>query len=119
MTTHPNPQVKEEQGRVLELAPAESRRRMELMFKYGNIIFRYYSLSREIVPTEKEWDEWLNTLPFDVANSLKSLGFHETNKTLPFLRHILERRGIYMEEFIVQHMPADLLTEYRAMSIIS
>jgi hypothetical protein len=67
----------------------------------------YYRQARELYPTETDFSEWLATLDADNRRRYKQQGFDMTCLLPQFQRFCLERRGIFLHEFMAARLTPD------------
>ncbi|MCC9167878.1 hypothetical protein [Pontibacter harenae] len=106
---------REDQQAFLDACPPEDRRFHELMFTYGNIVYRYHQQSQEFEPSEEDYLEWLEGLPENVQRHMRQLGFEKCRSVLSFTRYVLEKNDVGQEEYVRQHMDSEDYAAYRAM----
>lgn len=107
---HPLEECNKQQQETVDAAEPEKKRELELLFSYGNTVYRYHSI--EITPQIEDFSEWLSGLPEPVARNFNEKGFDGCKGVLSFRRYVREKRDIGLEEFIKKTMGKELFKEY-------
>jgi hypothetical protein len=114
-TIHPDPKCVRAQEDFLANCDPQQRRFHELLFKFGNVSFRYHLAAKEFEPTLTDWNEWIDGLDEPMKSSFRKQGFDSCRGVLSFTRYVNEKNDIGMEEFVKLHLSADDYLEYRSL----
>jgi hypothetical protein len=112
---HPVPECNIAQEKYLASCPQEHRRFHELFYTYGNITYRYHNDAQRLAPTEEDYKEWLQGLPDNLREAMKTAGFEECKRMLPFTRYVMEKNDIGIDEYVQLHMDQEDYLEYKSM----
>lgn len=88
---------------------------MSRQFRISNVTFRYYKLGIAFNPTIDEFEDWLEGLPPNIAESHREMGFEKSITSLPFRRFYLELYDIGLDEYLKQYL-SDEDFEYHLQS---
>ncbi len=110
---HPLESCNQQQAALLMSCPQEQKRYHELMFNYGNAVYRYHNNAEGYLPTELDFNEWLEGLPDNIRKDMERKGFEYCKKVLSFTRYVNEKNDVGLEDFVIQQMGEDLYREYQ------
>lgn len=114
--THPQEACNLQQTEFLKNIPAETVRFHELMFTFGNTVYRYNQMAQNSIPKKEIFNEWLKGLPEHVRNDMEKKGFETAKTYLPFCRYVNERNEIGLTTFAKELMGAEF-EEYIEMVV--
>ncbi|MFD3002617.1 hypothetical protein ACFS7Z_19760 [Pontibacter toksunensis] len=111
---HPKPAKNQTQEAMLAQFPEAERRFHELMFSYGNAVYRYHQAAAEHEPTHQEYEEWLEGLPENVSRDMAAKGFERCSTVLSFTRYVNEKNDVGQEEYVRGLMGSEQYAAYRS-----
>ena len=114
---HPNPAKNQTQEAMLVQFPEAERRFHELMFSYGNAVYRYHQAAAEHEPTHQEYEEWLEGLPENISRDMAAKGFERCRTVLSFTRYVQEKNDVGLDEYVRGLMGEAEYEEYRALML--
>ncbi|MEN0053553.1 MAG: hypothetical protein AAGC65_07780 [Mucilaginibacter sp.] len=113
---HPLASCNQQQADLLQSCPEDQKRYHELMFNYGNAVYRYHGLANDnYEPTHEDFKEWLEGLPENIRNGMADKGFEACKSALPFTRYVNEKNDVGLEEFVQKLMGKELYQEYKKL----
>lgn len=110
---HPNKKQQENQAKFLSELPKEEREEHARLFRFGNAAYIYHQESKDLEPTETDFEEWLTGLPETMRIDMKNKGFESCKSVLSFSRYVMEKNDIGMEEWMKNHLSEDDYNEYQ------
>lgn len=110
---HPLESCNQQQETLINACPQEQKRYHELLFNYGNAVYRYHALATE--PTELDFEEWLEGLPVNISKGMREKGYEACKSTLSFTRYVNEKNDLGLKEYVIELMGEPLYNEYQAM----
>lgn len=111
---HPLDHYNISQEQFLAHCSPKLRRHHELLFTFGNIVYRYHNEAREFKPTEADFKEWLEGLPETFRQDMERKGFEACKGVLSFTRYINEKNDIGLDEYVRQQMDPEDYAEYQS-----
>ncbi|SMB99967.1 hypothetical protein SAMN00120144_3217 [Hymenobacter roseosalivarius DSM 11622] len=79
----------------------------------------YYRQARELYPTDIDFNDWLDTLDADNRRRYRQQGLDMTCLLPQFQLFCLERRGIYLREFMAARLTPDQFEYWEREKAIS
>lgn len=110
---HPERERREEQKDILERLDGDERELQARLFRLENAIHIYHSLAaEELDPDERDYDQWLESLPERKRVKMVERGFEECKKKPSFRRYVMERNDIGLEEWLRRNLSEDDYEHY-------
>lgn len=99
---HPEDKFNHTQSKFLDQLSGEKRLWHERMFRIGNAAYVYHSKTNdeEYSPTYEDFLDWLEGLPSNIRKDMEEKGFEDCKTALPFIRHVMERNDIGLDEWM-------------------
>lgn len=113
---HPLERCNRTQEESIMKLPKDQWRFHELMFSYGNAVYRYHQEAAEHEPSHQEYEEWLEGLPRNIARDMAAKGFKWCRTLLSFTRYVQEKNDVGQEEYVRGLMGEEEYEEYRAFT---
>lgn len=102
---HPIEEQNRQQAKFLEGMDTKERSFHARLFRIGNASYCYYQRTKgDIEPTHQYFEEWLTGLPENIKSDLKTKSFESCKTHIPFLRYVMERNDIGMDEWMGNHL---------------
>jgi hypothetical protein len=103
---HPNADCQRKQEEFLKSCPEEEREFHARLFRYGNAAYTYHqqACSTSEKRQREYYEEWLQGLTPDIATDMKTKGFEQCKKMLPFTRYMNERNDYGMRDWMKEHL---------------
>ncbi|PRY13782.1 hypothetical protein CLV24_105152 [Pontibacter ummariensis] len=113
---HPLERCNRTQEETITKLPEAERRFHELMFSYGNAVYRYHQAAAAHEPSHQDYEEWLEGLPLNIARDMAAKGFVWCRTVLSFTRYVQEKNDVGQEEYVRDLMGEEEFEEYRALT---
>ena len=101
---HPIEEFNRKQETFLEQLPEEARPYQRKLFSVGNAAYCYHQQAPNKEPNEDDFKDWLQGLPASIRKMEKARGFEACKTSWPFLRHVMERRDIGLNDWMKEHL---------------
>jgi hypothetical protein len=112
---HPSAHCNIEQDEFLAQCQEGEKRFYELLYNYGNAVWRYHLESSQYTATPDDFNEWLQGLPDKIRVDMQKKGFNHCKTMLSFTRYVNEKNDVGMEVYIKELFGESLYNEYKEM----
>lgn len=109
---HPSKEIQENQKKFLSELPEDQREEHARLFRFGNATYIYHLQAKELEPTEKDFEIWLNGLPKNIRTDMEIKGFEVCKSILSFSRYVMEKNDIGMDEWLKNNLTKEDYNEY-------
>jgi hypothetical protein len=107
---HPIEEYNQKQAETLAALPENQREWMARMFRIGNATYCYYNRVKDLSAYSNEllqvyFEEYLEGLEHEGLHKAEIKGgIEKAKKGFPFMRYVLERHDIGMDEFLKMNL---------------
>lgn len=112
---HPDKEIATIQKKSLDTCPEQELDFLVVVLSISNAKANYYKMANRLNPEQKDWDDFLSTLPEQEKGSFPKSLNTALREVILFQKYVLEKNGIMLSEYLKQNVNPIILDNFNRL----